>query len=80
MWDAGISKKTNWNWKIGRFNHLIFHLKSSISMRYDITNRQHLRCQDSEKAQSALKSCSRRYQKACTNLSFRCFSLHLAHM
>ena len=49
-------------------------------MRYDITNRQHLRCQGSEKAQSASKFCSRRYQKACTNPSFRCFSLYLAHM
>ena len=31
MQDAGISKKTNWNWKIGRFNHLIFSSKKLIN-------------------------------------------------
>ena len=65
MWDAEISKKTNWNWKIGRFNHLIFHLKSSISMKYDITKQTAPKMPRLRKGTECVKFCSRRCQKTC---------------
>ena len=50
-----------------------------LKMKYDISKATRPLCRTSVKAQNVSKSCSHRPQKTCTNPSFRCCSLSLAH-
>ena len=76
-----MSKKMNWNWKIGRFYHLIFHLKSSISARYDITRPTAPVISTLKKGQMNVYIPLSEASKTCNNCFFLCFfPIFFAHV
>jgi len=56
------------------------HLKSNKSTSYDIIKAISLKMSTLEKAPKISNYCSQRCQKSCSNPSFWCFSLCLAHI
>ena len=65
MKGGDIPQKTTGTTGTGTIRLLIFHLKSSISMKYDITKQTAPKMPRLRKGTECVKFCSRRCQKTC---------------
>ena len=65
MKGGDIPQKTTGTTGTGTIRLLIFHLKSSISMKYDITKQTTPKMPRLRKGIECVKFCSRRCQKTC---------------
>lgn len=63
----GIVRNRNWNWNNWNTQPVIIHLKSRISMRYDISKATAPVMSTVGKGTECIKLCSRRPQKTCSN-------------